>query len=592
VALFAWLAATFLPITVDDAFIIFRHSDNLAHGGGFGLNPNEPIEGSSGLLYTYVLAGLALLGVPLEAAAKGLGLLALVLAMPLGAYTVRRDFRFVVVFGILTLVSLDMVVWSVLGLETILHANLVFLFYLFVSRITPVSERQVSALLVFSGCLVLMSRPEGFLFVGVGALSLLLTSQLPRDRLLTIFFSFFVFAAALTAFRWFYFDDLLPNTYFAKVASGQRQATIFAGVEYLSEWLSWGWWYVALLMLGLVASSRGREWTTGFLFIGAQIFFITYAAGKDWMPLGRHLVPVLPIVVFLSADALFSSEERLTRLLPWLPRHAVSAVLLLAIVGLSIREGAGKPELKAIAVHYDLCMQNGQRALGRWLSDRAAADSAVAARDIGALAYFSRRRVIDLVGLTDRHIARTSGFHNRHLLDLDYVFSKDPDFIIIDGKSADWRDPIPSYTTTRLFADPRFPEYHHVRSFACHERYNYHVFVKGEQRAAALRRLESLSEMQDTATTAEHYVNLSLTYYQAYLYQRSVESCRKALEIEPQSHLAYNNMCASYTKLGEWEKAIESCESALEIQPSFGRARANLEWARNEQTAEMQSTSR
>jgi tetratricopeptide (TPR) repeat protein len=93
--------------------------------------------------------------------------------------------------------------------------------------------------------------------------------------------------------------------------------------------------------------------------------------------------------------------------------------------------------------------------------------------------------------------------------------------------------------------------------------------------------LESLSRKAAESPTTENYLNLSLAYYRADLFLESIETCKRALEIDPELAVAYNNMCSAYVKLGEFTSAIEACIRALEIAPDFSRAQANLLWARD-----------
>jgi hypothetical protein len=61
---------------------------------------------------------------------------------------------------------------------------------------------------------------------------------------------------------------------------------------------------------------------------------------------------------------------------------------------------------------------------GKWLDLTTRPDAVAAADQIGQLAYYSRRNVIDLLGLTDRHIAH-NGFS------LDYLLERNPSHIVI-----------------------------------------------------------------------------------------------------------------------------------------------------------------
>ena len=80
--------------------------------------------------------------------------------------------------------------------------------------------------------------------------------------------------------------------------------------------------------------------------------------------------------------------------------------------------------------------------------------------------------------------------------------------------------------------------------------------------------------------THDNYVALSLAYFNDQKYRDSVAACQKALELEPNSSVAYNNLCSAYNGLQMWQEAVTACERALEIDPGFELARNNLAWAR------------
>src|SRR5438552_1372784 len=80
-----WLAITTsglgrIGFPMDDPYIHLQFARNLAHGAGFSFNPHEPVPGSTSPLWVLVLAATQLVGLPAEAAAAGLGVLAAALA--------------------------------------------------------------------------------------------------------------------------------------------------------------------------------------------------------------------------------------------------------------------------------------------------------------------------------------------------------------------------------------------------------------------------------------------------------------------------------------------------------------------------------
>src|SRR5262245_8437067 len=65
VALAACASAWMAVYQVDDAFIVYRYADHLAHGDGFVFNEGERVEGVTCFLWTLALAPWALAGIDL-----------------------------------------------------------------------------------------------------------------------------------------------------------------------------------------------------------------------------------------------------------------------------------------------------------------------------------------------------------------------------------------------------------------------------------------------------------------------------------------------------------------------------------------------
>ena len=72
------------------------------------------------------------------------------------------------------------------------------------------------------------------------------------------------------------------------------------------------------------------------------------------------------------------------------------------------------------------------------------------------------------------------------------------------------------------------------------------------------------------------YINDSLAFYNAGDYQKSIEAAQRGLQLQPNSAIAYNNLCTAYNQLKLWDKAIEACQRAIAIDPNFALAKNNL----------------
>lgn len=97
--------------------------------------------------------------------------------------------------------------------------------------------------------------------------------------------------------------------------------------------------------------------------------------------------------------------------------------------------------------------------------------------------------------------------------------------------------------------------------------------------ASPEEKLAAQMKLVEESPTADNYINLSLIQYKQKDFEGCVASCRKALEIKPNSAIAYNNICSAYNAVNNWKEAQKACEAALKIDPNFDRAKNNLKWA-------------
>jgi tetratricopeptide (TPR) repeat protein len=75
---------------------------------------------------------------------------------------------------------------------------------------------------------------------------------------------------------------------------------------------------------------------------------------------------------------------------------------------------------------------------------------------------------------------------------------------------------------------------------------------------------------------ADYWINLSLAQYQRKQYQASIDSARRALDLNPKLATAYNNIGAGYAGLLQWKDAVRNEQEALRLDPTLQIARNNL----------------
>ena len=101
----------------------------------------------------------------------------------------------------------------------------------------------------------------------------------------------------------------------------------------------------------------------------------------------------------------------------------------------------------------------------------------------------------------------------------------------------------------------------------------------------ARNNLEWIYEIQaEKNPTVGVYLNLGEVRYWQGALEGSIAASKQALELDPASAIAHNNLCAALAAGGKWSQAVAECEVALAIDPEYERARSNLAWAMKGQT--------
>ena len=482
----------FFFVTVDDAFITFRYSWNLLHGNGFVFNPGVFVEGTSSPFWAFILTGIGAFGANIEYAAKIFSLVCLILCIPLLYLKSCKDksqywLAAIATFTIWSIPSA--VLWSVFGLETILFATLILILLTLSTQLAASSRLSVYTEsskwhwtgLFLVGVALVITRPEGILFPYIALVGLFFYSRQNRGSTLRVGIALFIFLSLITLFRLVYFGDWLPNTYYAKAIGLSFNEKLLFGSRYLATWWKNWWWLTLPSLFILLDREYRRFFYFGFLLVGAECFFILVSCGSDWMPAQRHALTILPILSLLAVQGISVGIDFLNKhacrqecSISW--KCIIVAVLIVPIALINHhRQLRSYTPFLAI---YEQAMTN-LKEMGRWIKSQTHDGDYVAARDIGALSFYSQRNILDLVGLTDRHIARSSGFYHRQELDVDYVFAYKPRIIIIDTPIREDQLISPENVTKPLFYDTRFLDsYVKKRLFRCPRFYDYYVFER------------------------------------------------------------------------------------------------------------------
>jgi arabinofuranosyltransferase len=416
----AELRVTFAGFPLDDPWIHLQFARNLAEGFGFSFNPGTPVAGSTAPLWTALLAAPARLRLDPIGSTKVLGLtLTIVTALLAGRLTewVSRS-REAGLFTALVLALSPGMTWgSLSGMEVSLYAALATGTLLAYLRALESGSAWWGLLAGLAGT----ARPEVFVLFPLLASDWAVRwwhGRLPMQTPLRVIAPIVAFAIPTSAFVWLNLTaggHLLPLTFYAKTYGMGTVPSLMEGrwrdawldvwrypPQFLYELLVWceaqvpdlalGALVGALALLGLTANPRRRS--GGYLLVTLLVVApIVKALVAPEPPLlvheGRYVFHLLVVFVVVSMTG-FVELRRWVR-----PRWLLTAFLVIALIRLGGALHAAAPEYaQKVKNINDL-----EVAAASWITRETTTAARIGTNDIGAIAYFSGRFIIDTEGL-------------------------------------------------------------------------------------------------------------------------------------------------------------------------------------------------
>ena len=408
----------------DDTFIMLRYARNVLRGDGFVFNPGERVEGYTNFLWLLIVVFAGKLGFPLVAGARALSLFFSLGTLVLVARAARRDGRpagagpgwreaiGTLLPAAMLAASPPFLVWSVSGSEIPL-----FTFLLLAGFVLLRDGKRPGAAFVVFGLLGLV-RPEGTLFFLIAFFFLLARSPRRRTVAALGLGVAAVFYAPYLAWKWSYFHAFLPTTFYAK--TGPAGLMLSNGARYVSGFaLSYGYLFVGGVLLLRAAGQAWESYALPLLLTAAAGIEVLLLGG-DWMPHYRLLLPILPFVMLTASRGIMAIAAREARVVTL----AFALVLLAAAPGAIGYEAFTTERLTVGAFAH----------LGRRLRDILPPETTIGCGSTGAIGYYTDMPIVDILGLTERFIARHGvvvGTQPGHLkTDGEYVIEKRPDLLL------------------------------------------------------------------------------------------------------------------------------------------------------------------
>lgn len=453
--------------TIDDTYISLRYAENLANYGQLSFNPGEePTEGYSNFLLVLIEALFIKMGIGnVIQIPKFVGIIAGILTIiftyrTFNSLTVDKYSSIGYIPAFAVAVSTPFVVWSIGGLETVLFTFLIVAaIYWSVISMNSFRYKHIFVSELFF-LIATLNRPEGILFWGLTWLYFALNYKKTNLflRIKSALPVILLFLGYLT-WKYLYFGDFLPLTFYAKEINKSGFGTFFEGMYrfgFLMK-INLNYIYLLLFIYSLIMSLVKKR--TNILYVNllavAYLFYEFsrgYATAMD--DVFRFYVPFLPLFYIVSVSGMYAFFSRLRT-----PQYLrVTVILLCTMLVLQLAFGV-KDLIYANNIDQNFGSRNDNKhgladyqrewygcylSMGQWLKENVPADSTIVMSDVGIVPFTSELRVLDIYSLVTKEIVYLKNERNKYPVDSleyqsinkrirDFVFDQNPEFIIQDS---------------------------------------------------------------------------------------------------------------------------------------------------------------
>ncbi len=586
----------FRSFPLDDPWIHLTFAKNIFEHLSFSYYKNEMVTaGSTSPLFTLLEAVAFFFTNNEMLIGYALGVIFFVIS----AYAFYRlaifDFSKDYIFALLTtgifIIDKWLVFISLSGMETTM-------FILFLVAGAYFYRKRMALQLGICLGLLLWTRPDGIAFIAALVIDYILIRRVFSDQLDVPLFtakelrklalSFAAIAALYFAMNFMLSGSLLPNTYNAKLTYYSpefRSRWDFLQFE-VWEYFRAGAYYV--LMLGFLFSVGKMIYdlynrtynpnTVYILFI--LLFILMYFIKLPYAHrFGRYMMPLIPFFI-LTATIGFRDFARITNRYTNNPLFSKSIFYILIGVTyfMGIKNYDENRELYAVQCRY---IYERQVKAAQWLQKYTTENDIIATHDVGAIGYYSGRRIVDVAGLvTPELIGKINDMNYVNEMQ-KYMQEKGVTYLAFLREWYRVSNQNPLFTTANSLPPETMDIYKYEPGKTEIHSKEGNGIIEMMQKLASQRAGQQLIHLGNRLFTVEPRSSYGY-YLVAYGYQllkdeRGYEqSLRKAIELFPDfkdAHLYYGEFLRQRSRFTE---AKEHYEKTLALEPANKMAETGL----------------
>jgi arabinofuranosyltransferase len=414
--LYAWLN----KFIQDDAFISFRYAKNFVEGNGLRWNIGEiGVEGYSNFLWTIIIS----IGLKLEIEpvlfSQIIGIIFFILSLLIVYKIAGRVFTGwnSTLFLFLTSFNYSFSIYATGGLET--STQTFFCLYIFWLSIEYINNQKLATLFLYSliSGVSLLNRLDSGLFILVTGVFILINiinefkiSSNGIKRYLALFLPACFIVFTWLIWKWDYYGNILPNTFYVKGGIEKPLEVLFNGFMFVLMFLLYTFMLPSLHILVRTIFKESKEvinniWQPSLTGLASIIILLWLVyilkIGGGFMEF-RFLVPIIPFLYLLVIKGLEGLSDK--------SRKVFLGLLFLGLLTHPLLFGKIKGlrfGVESAAKLESHLYKEKWISVGKTLGDYFdSTNTKIAVTAAGAIPYYAQLYTVDMLGLNDKYIAK------------------------------------------------------------------------------------------------------------------------------------------------------------------------------------------
>lgn len=395
----------------DDGMISMQYAKNFAQNFLLAYSvTGDKVEGITNLLWVLYMSLWHLFNIPLSYVSIFIQLTGFVflilniIFLYKLSFLLSKDFTISILSTILVMSCYSLNFWALMGME-ISILTFLFIFSLYIIFKYEFSDRALYLVLIIISISSLIRLDIYVLYFSILAYLFIYEKKSYKFFIISILI-FLISLSSQTLFRYFYYGELLPNTFYLKSYNIPYYLRISRGIYIIILF------FIRIIPVHLifivyfiVRCNVSKYLKMMFIVIIMQIFYVIYVGGDAWedsVPVNRFIIVIIPLIFLiflLTLKQLINYKNNFNKIILLL-------IVLLSIFISNFRFGfSSLRQLFLLNRNPNILINVRFVRTALSIKNISTENALVATSAAGAISYFSNRNMHDMLGKNDKHIA-------------------------------------------------------------------------------------------------------------------------------------------------------------------------------------------